>query len=310
MKNQRNPLATHASPPQPSATPLSPAVDPAPDSVLPPIAPAPAPVAVATQPLADPPAALRFTTATLESLANRPARKPRNGRIAHLPRLERDMVNRMLANNLPHRAIVAALDECGIRVTERNVSNWKTRGGYDEWRAAQAQALELRTFQDNLTDFLRRHDAAELPEVGLQSAATTLSALLLRPDLMRQLLDAPDKYAKLIDLQCRLARQIQALQKDRDAAACALGRQYVPERVKRESEREVDTIRETYSSKLGKGPNDRDIPHRNFIPKEIDPIEPLPQPLDFAELLRRKTLAANHLPPAPSPSNIANGANG
>ena len=38
----------------------------------------------------------------------------------------------------------------------------------------QRAAFELRTFQDNLTHFLRRHDAAELPEVGLQSAATNL----------------------------------------------------------------------------------------------------------------------------------------
>jgi hypothetical protein len=40
------------------------------------------------------------------------------------------MVNRMLRNNIPQSKIVGALDEHGIKVTERNVSNWKTRGGY------------------------------------------------------------------------------------------------------------------------------------------------------------------------------------
>ena len=69
-----------------------------------------------------------LNSTALQSLQNRPAGKPRNGKIAHLPKLERNMVNRMLAKNLPHRKIVSALQECDFQVTERNVSNWKTRG--------------------------------------------------------------------------------------------------------------------------------------------------------------------------------------
>jgi hypothetical protein len=180
------------------------------------------------------------------------------------------------------------MEECGFRVTERNISNWKTRGGYDEWAAAQARALELRTFQDNLTEFLRRHDATELPEVGLQSAATALSAILLRPDLMRELLSTPEKYSKLIDMQCRLARHIQPLQKNRDDASNAFGPNFNPERLKRENEQELEDIRETYCSKIGKGPSDPDIPHRNFIPKQLDPVphaEPRPA-IDTLQLLK------------------------
>ena len=220
------------------------------------------------------PVPLQFIAPSLPSLQTRPAGKPRNGKIAHLPALERDLVNRMLANNLPHKRIAAAVEECGFHVTARNISNWKTRGGYKEWRAAQEQALELRTFQDNLTGFLRRHDAGDLPEVGLQSAATTLSALLLRPDLMRELIADPQKYSKLIDLQCRLAREIQALQKNRDDKANSLGRPVNPERLKRQDEHDVEHLREVYSSKPGKSPRERDIPHRNFIPRDLDPVAP------------------------------------
>src|SRR5947208_16720971 len=57
----------------------------------------------------------------------------RNGKIACPPKLERDMVNHMLHNHVPYSKIVGALDELQINVTERNVSNWKTRGGYKEW---------------------------------------------------------------------------------------------------------------------------------------------------------------------------------
>src|SRR5262249_2581999 len=81
----------------------------------------------------------------------------RNGRIASLPKLHRDMVNHMLWNAVPYKNIVAALDDAGFAVTERNVSNW-ARGGYIEWSLAQEHVLQNRIAQDHLTDFLRRDD--------------------------------------------------------------------------------------------------------------------------------------------------------
>jgi hypothetical protein len=242
-----------------------------------------------------------FAAASLPSLQTRPAPKPRNGKIAHLPKPEREMVNRMLANNLPQEKIVDALDDRGFRVTQRNISNWKTRGGYREWRAAQERALELRTFQDNLTGFLRRHDAADLPEVGLQAAATALSAIFLRPDLIRELISDPQKYSKLIEIQCRLAREIQARQKERDATSRSFGPNSDPERLKRENEAHVEGIREIYSSKIGESPRDPDIPHRNFIPQELDPAPETRQPLDWTQTLKLFSSLAKPQP-ATSPS--------
>src|SRR5262245_20967400 len=59
-----------------------------------------------------------------------PRRKlTRNGKVARLSYLQRDMVNRMLRNNRSHEKIVDALGEVGVVVTRRNISNWKTRGG-------------------------------------------------------------------------------------------------------------------------------------------------------------------------------------
>src|SRR5438552_4569262 len=45
----------------------------------------------------------------------------RKGRIACLPKVQRDMVNHMLWHAAPYKNIVAALDEAGFTVTERNV---------------------------------------------------------------------------------------------------------------------------------------------------------------------------------------------
>src|SRR5205823_3958524 len=70
----------------------------------------------------------------------------------------------------------------------------------------------------NLTDYLRKNDAGQLPEVGLQIAATQLSHMLLQPDAVQKLTAEPEKYSKVVDMLCRLATQIQTLQKDRDEA--------------------------------------------------------------------------------------------
>src|SRR5437870_515755 len=75
------------------------------------------------------------TSSSVQPRASRP--HIRNGKIARLPKLERDLVNRMLHNHVPYAKIVGALDELAIKATERNISNWKTRGGYKEWCAEQ-----------------------------------------------------------------------------------------------------------------------------------------------------------------------------
>src|SRR5882672_11750237 len=161
-----------------------------------------------------------------------PRKIRRNGRVASLPRVQRDMVNRMLWNAVPYKNIVIALDETGYTVTERNISNWAT-GGYLEWGFEQEHVLQNRLDQDYLLDFLRRDDAPELPEVGLQAAATRLSQVLLQK-LARA--DDPeahlDNYSRLVDLLCRLNREIAATQKVRDDSRRTLGREYDPVLVK------------------------------------------------------------------------------
>src|SRR5207253_7413514 len=77
-----------------------------------------------------------------------PRKIRRNGRVASLPRIQRDMVNHMLWNAVPYKNIVAALDEAGFTVTERNISNWAT-GGYLEWSLAQEHVLQNRLDQDH-----------------------------------------------------------------------------------------------------------------------------------------------------------------
>jgi hypothetical protein len=203
------------------------------------------------------------------ALSPSPRKITRNGKIARLPYLERDMVNRMLFNHIRHSKIVDALEEHDFRVTERNVSNWKTRGGYQEWRLAQDHALQVRLRQDNLTGYLRKHDASQVPEVGLQLGATQLSEFLLQPEAAQLLATDPEKYAKTIATLCRLTSQIHALQKYRDDSAKELGRSHNPERIQREAQAEIELTRSLYSAeKLGRSAREADTPHHNYILKD------------------------------------------
>ena len=195
------------------------------------------------------------------------ARRTRNGKIARLPKDLRDMINRMLFNNIPCQKIVSALKEYDIHVAPRNVSNWKTRGGYREWCLAQEHAVQLQICQDNLLDLVRRGDASELPEVGLQAAATQLSQFFLRPEAAQLLASNPQEYDRRLAMLTRVTVQLRALQKYRDDCAKELGPRHNPERIRRENEEELERTRKAYSSTWPADPKQPSIPHHNYLPK-------------------------------------------
>jgi len=189
-------------------------------------------------------------------------KRSRNGKIARLPRPERDMVNRMLFNNIPHHRIVAALDELDIKVTERNISNWRTRGGYREWCLAQDRAITTQLRQDHLTDILRRRKASEIPEVGLQAAAEQLSQFFLTPEAAEFLADDPKEYDRRLAMLNKIAARLNALQKYRDDRSTGN-----PEWTAHKADEDTERVRKIYSSTRSKNPKHDPTPHHNYLPK-------------------------------------------
>jgi hypothetical protein len=191
----------------------------------------------------------------------------RNGKIARLPKLERDMVNKLLHNHIPYSKIVWALGERGITVTERNVSNWRTRGGYKEWCAEQENQLRLAHLQDHLTDYLRKNDAQQLPEVGLQVASTQLTSLLMNPQTAAPFLADPNKYARIVDALNKCSVRLNELQKARyETSRRASLRDSLPY-LRHEEAKDVETIREIASAeKLGASAYEDNVPNRNDLP--------------------------------------------
>jgi hypothetical protein len=223
----------------------------------------------------------------------------RNGKIARLPKLERDMVSRLLYNNVPYRKIVGALEERGIQATERNVSNWKTRGGYKEWCDEQERQIHLSRLQDHLTDYIRKNNATQLPEVGLQIAATQLSHTLLQPDACRQLAADPDKYSRVVDMLCRLSTHINTLQKERDENVQKARARDSLEFARLEDQRAVDICREAFTSYIGERPGD-EVLYRNDLPKrdELPYLQPSPKMPSLREMMEALRPAK---PSAPKP---------
>jgi hypothetical protein len=244
-----------------------------------------APLAVLPPPAAQPPSAVNQASAGLLARASRP--HARNGKIARLPKLERDFVNRMLRNNIPYAKIVAALEDIDVHVTARNISNWKTRGGYAEWCADQERALQLSMLQDNVTDYLRKGDATTITEVGLQVAGTQLAVLLLQPQSTAELAAHPEKYAKIIETLCRVDNQLHFAQKQRDECINSPSKmEAIKEKLK--DEEDLEEVRRIYSAKDGgKKPGDPVIPHRNYLPKPPSPLECLAPALHKAEQAER-----------------------
>ena len=201
--------------------------------------------------------------------------RPRTGAVAQLPKAERDMVSRMVAQRVPYKTIASAVETAGFHVTERNISNWVTRGGYLEWSLHQEQALQNRLRQEDLLAYHRPDDSADLAEVGLQSAATRLSEFVLQQTGPDQ--DLEQNFAKVnsaTNLLCRINHQLFTVQKHRDHCARLIHR--TPARLKFERQTYLKQIEDIWS----------------------EPASPRPAQLG-------DSLSPAALPPAPDPNAAA-----
>src|SRR5262249_15620460 len=130
-----------------------------------------------------------------------------------------------------------------------------------------------------LLEHLRKNDASQLAEVGLQLVATELSQFFLKTETRQQLNAAPEKLARTIGILCRLARQIHILQKHRDQSAKEPSDEHNPDLIKRDTDETLESIRDTYSAeKVGESAKEPTISHRNFLPKNGYHADPPPDP--------------------------------
>jgi hypothetical protein len=150
-----------------------------------------------------------------------PRKRRRTGKVACLPQAVRDQLNALLDDGLPYHQIIAHLGPDGAALTLNNISEWKTGGGYDEYLDDKFWRQEMRARQETFTKMLAGSDPIQLPEAGLQLAATG-ACELLRDLCTLDDADAtidPDKFVRVSNALARLSRSILVIQQYRDTAA-------------------------------------------------------------------------------------------
>src|SRR3954469_17834059 len=78
----------------------------------------------------------------------------RNGKIARLPKVTRDMINRMIDDGLPTRVIIDELGEAGQGLNAQNITNWK-QGGYQDHLKTQERIERIRIQTETAIDLLK-----------------------------------------------------------------------------------------------------------------------------------------------------------
>ena len=85
----------------------------------------------------------------------------RNGKVARLPAIVRDVVNQMLHDSRYYRQIVARLAELGYPgIRPQNLSEWY-KGGYQDWLKLKTELEDLRQDQATSIELARDPNTAQ-----------------------------------------------------------------------------------------------------------------------------------------------------
>ena len=213
------------------------------------------------------------------------------------------MVCRMLTGHIPYKRIVEACDNLGYELTERNVSNWVTHGGYAEWSALYDDALQTTLRQDDLLEHHRDENSADLAEVGLQAAAVRISELLLRQ--MASCQDVEANFSKLepvVNLLCRINKELFTLQKYRDDCLTKIYR--TPCKTKAKDLDKLDLVEMVYSA--DPKPKQADTNSQSAMPQPTAPQStPEPHPANCQSTIGQLTIPETASLPATDASDAS-----
>jgi hypothetical protein len=139
----------------------------------------------------------------------------RTGKVASLPKSERNLVNRLLEDGAPYDDIVASLAQRGYTLSARNISNW-FQGGYQDWLLLQQRLATHQLHQETALEILSNSDI-DLTAAGLQIVATQLCQVLLASEPHRvDPQSGLNNYLRAANALCRITRQLIQIQKFHD----------------------------------------------------------------------------------------------
>src|SRR5260370_6822433 len=142
-----------------------------------------------------------------------------NGKIARLPKVLRDQVNRMLDDGGPYKAIDEKLEQSTdpplpYKLLEINISRWKDNG-YQRYLRHQEWRDQLRILRENGSDMSELTDGPKFQETLVQIALTEIFRVLQQGELKPDSLN----YIRLFNALARLNREALSLRKYNDLLA-------------------------------------------------------------------------------------------
>jgi hypothetical protein len=144
----------------------------------------------------------------------------RTGKIARLPFAVRTEVNTRMRDGQPYERIAAWLGtECGVSVSDQNLTNWRT-GGHAEWLKEQERLSDMAAKREFAMQIVKENDGSKLHEANLHLAASQLYDVLtdFDPQRLKELLDEkPENYAAIVNSFAKLSKANIEVQKYKDA---------------------------------------------------------------------------------------------
>jgi hypothetical protein len=142
-----------------------------------------------------------------------------NGKVARLPKVLRDQVNRMLDDGFSYKAIIEKLEQSTdpplpYKLLEINISRWKDNG-YQRYLRHQEWRDQLRILRENGSDMSELTDGPKFQETLVQIALTEIFRVLQQGELKPDSLN----YIRLFNALARLNREALSLRKYNDHLA-------------------------------------------------------------------------------------------
>ncbi len=142
-----------------------------------------------------------------------------NGKVARLPKVLRDQVNRMLDDGLSYKAIIEKLEQSTdpplpYKLLEMNVSRWKDNG-YQRYLRHQEWRDDLRILRESGSEMTELNDGPKFQETLTQIALTEIFRVLQQGELKPDSLN----YIRLFNALARLNREALGLRKYNDLLA-------------------------------------------------------------------------------------------
>jgi hypothetical protein len=142
-----------------------------------------------------------------------------NGKVARLPKVLRDQVNRMLDDGFSYKAIIEKLEQSAdpplpYKLLEMNISRWKDNG-YQHYLRHQEWRDDLRILRESGSEMNEFADGSKFQETLVQIALTEIFRVLQQRELKSDSLN----FIRLFNSLARLNREALGLRKCNDLLA-------------------------------------------------------------------------------------------